>query len=191
VHQSSAIAKEEPQPGSFHLGHRPGLDGLRGVAILLVVLVHLDILEAQFGVIGVDIFFVLSGFLITSILIAEWDQSKDISLKSFYWRRALRLLPALLALVIVCVTYTCLTSPWKKVGQTLGYALQALFYLTNWAMISNLGERANHFFNHTWSLSIEEQFYFIWPVILFCLLRKIKSRTSLCRVVFKAGHFCS
>ncbi len=179
MHPAPNIAGKESQPGSFQLGHRPSLDGFRGVAILLVVLIHLDILDAQWGFIGVDIFFVLSGFLITSILIAEYDQSLDISLKSFYWRRALRLLPALMTVLLVFVAYTGLTSPWKKTLQTLVYALQALFYWTNWAMVFNLGERANHFFNHTWSLSIEEQFYFIWPVILFFLLRKLKSRTSL------------
>src|SRR5882672_11373816 len=100
MHQASNLTRDEPRPQGFQLGHRPSLDGVRGVAILLVVLVHLDILPAQFGFIGVDIFFVLSGFLITSILIAEWEQSKDISLKSFYWRRALRLLPALVAVII-------------------------------------------------------------------------------------------
>jgi peptidoglycan/LPS O-acetylase OafA/YrhL len=179
VHQASNITKDAPRPQDFHLGHRPSLDGVRGVAILLVVLVHLDILQAQFGFIGVDIFFVLSGFLITSILIAEWEQSKDISMQSFYWRRALRLLPALVAMIIVFILYLSLSSPWKIVARNLVYALRASFYCTNWAMISNLGERSNHLFNHTWSLSIEEQFYFIWPAILFILLPRTKSRTSL------------
>jgi peptidoglycan/LPS O-acetylase OafA/YrhL len=157
------------------------------VAILLVVLAHLEIIQVQFAIIGVDIFFVLSGFLITSLLIAEWDQSKDISLKSFYWRRALRLLPALIAMLTVCIIYICLTSPWKIVVKNLVYALRALFYCTNWALISHLGERSNHLLSHTWSLSIEEQFYFIWPAILFFLLRKVKSMTSLLWFVLLAA----
>jgi peptidoglycan/LPS O-acetylase OafA/YrhL len=187
VHPSSRIAGEGSRPGSFHLGYRPSLDGVRGVAILLVLLVHLDVIQAQFGFIGVDVFFVLSGFLITSILLAEYDQSRDISLASFFWRRALRLLPALVTVLIVCVTFTCLTSPWKKAVSTMFYALQALFYFTNWGMVFNLGERANHYFNHTWSLSIEEQFYFIWPVVLLFLLGRIKSRTSLLWFVLLAA----
>ena len=178
---------DEPRPACFRLGHRPGLDGIRGVAILLVVLAHLEIIQVQFAIIGVDIFFVLSGFLITSLLIAEWDQSKDISLKSFYWRRALRLLPALIAMLTVCIIYICLTSPWKIVVKNLVYALRALFYCTNWALISHLGERSNHLLSHTWSLSIEEQFYFIWPAILFFLLRKVKSMTSLLWFVLLAA----
>jgi peptidoglycan/LPS O-acetylase OafA/YrhL len=181
------INTDMTRPESFHLGYRPGLDGLRGVAILLVLLAHLDILRDQFGVTGVDIFFVLSGFLITSLLIAEWNQSKDISLKSFYCRRALRLLPALIAMLIVCIIYIYLTSPWKIVAKNLVYALRALFYCTNWALVFHLGERSNHLFGHTWSLSIEEQFYIIWPAILFFLLRITKSKTSLLWFVLLAA----
>ena len=177
------------RPERFHLGYRPALDGLRGVAILLVLLDHLDILRDQYGCIGVDIFFVLSGFLITSLLIAEWNQSKDISLKSFYWRRALRLLPALIAMLIVCIIFICLTSPWKIVVKNLVYALRTLFYCTNWALIFHLGERSNHLFGHTWSLSIEEQFYIIWPAILFFCCRIIKSKTSLLWFVLLAALF--
>ncbi len=172
------VAREESPHEPFQLGYHPALDGIRGVAISLVLLVHLGILPAQCGFIGVDLFFVLSGFLITALLIAEFEQFHAISLTRFYWRRALRLLPALLVMLSAGMLYLSLTSSWKIVGRNLVYALRALFYGTNWAMIFNLGERANHLFNHTWSLSIEEQFYFLWPAILLLMLRRIKAGTS-------------
>jgi peptidoglycan/LPS O-acetylase OafA/YrhL len=166
------------KPPGFHLGYRPSLDGIRGVAILLVLLSHLCPGHDQFGFVGVDIFFVLSGFLITCILIAEWDQTAKISLKNFYWRRALRLLPALIVMLLVFLAYSWWAISLKALIKNLGYALEALFYFTNWALISNLGQRSNHLFMHTWSLSIEEQFYLIWPITLIFLLRMTRSRTS-------------
>jgi peptidoglycan/LPS O-acetylase OafA/YrhL len=176
--QNSSVGREQ-RGETFHLGYQPALDGFRGVAILLVVLDHLGFLGAQAGFVGVDIFFVLSGFLITSLLIAEWQQFQTISFKSFYWRRALRLLPALITMLTVFLIYLCFVSPLKMVVQNLRYALEALFYFTNWATIMTLGERANHLFNHTWSLSIEEQFYLIWPAVLFFSLRFTRTKTSL------------
>src|SRR5882724_5441391 len=87
-------------PERFHLGYRRSLDGLRGVAILMVVIEHLDMVRPMFGFVAVDMFFVLSGFLITCLLIQEWRQTGGISLRAFYARRALRLLPALIAMFI-------------------------------------------------------------------------------------------
>jgi peptidoglycan/LPS O-acetylase OafA/YrhL len=187
VHHPRNVASADLPPERFHLGHRPALDGVRGVAIVLVLLVHLGIIQPQFAFIGVDIFFVLSGFLITALLMAEWEISQDLSLKRFYCRRALRLLPGLMAMLVVCLLYLSLTSPWKVVGRNLVYALRALFYGTNWAMISHLGERSNHLFNHTWSLSIEEQFYFLWPAMILVALRATRSRTSLLWLVLLAA----
>jgi len=162
---------------SFHLGHHRSLDGLRGVAILLVLIVHGEILlTSSYGFIGVNTFFVLSGFLITCLLIQEYDKSNDISLRYFYIRRALRLLPALITMLLVFVAVAFLSDPRKKAFQELYEALRALFYFTNWAQIFSIGQTSS--LAHTWSLSIEEQFYFIWPVLLLFLLRK-NSRNSL------------
>src|SRR5450755_3095918 len=92
-------------PG-FHLGYRPELDGLRGLSILLVFVHHLSGNALPGGFLGVDIFFVLSGFLITSLLVQEWDRHGAISLKRFYIRRALRLMPAVLVMLLVSVAFS-------------------------------------------------------------------------------------
>src|ERR1043166_2277517 len=100
---SDLLASETAAP--FRLGYRPALDGLRGIAIIAVLAVHTNhifgwsILKG--GNVGVDVFFVLSGFLITALLIEEWHGSGEISLKGFYWRRVLRLVPALLVLLAI------------------------------------------------------------------------------------------
>jgi peptidoglycan/LPS O-acetylase OafA/YrhL len=134
---------------------------------------------------GVDIFFVLSGFLITSLLIEEWDLFHSISLRSFYIRRALRLLPALVILIIVIVSFHWLASPKASAIQTTVDGLIALFYSTNWAVVLGFRQLV-HTFGHTWTLSIEEQFYLTWPVILVFLLRRGVSRASIVRFLILA-----
>jgi peptidoglycan/LPS O-acetylase OafA/YrhL len=170
---------------SFHLGYHRSLDGLRGVAILLVLITHGGILsESGYGFVGVNTFFVLSGFLITCLLILEYEKSNDISLRLFYIRRGLRLLPALITMLLVFVTVAFLSDPRKKAFQEMYEALRALFYFTNWAQIFSIGQTNS--LAHTWSLSIEEQFYFIWPVLLLFLLRKNSRNSLLCWVLLGA-----
>jgi len=172
----------------FHLGYHRSLDGLRGVAILLVLFFHGGILlTGGAGFIGVDTFFVLSGFLITSLLIMEYDESNDISLRHFYLRRALRLLPALLTMLLVFVTIAFLSEPRRDVIQEVYGALQALFYFTNWAIMFSIGTTSA--FGHTWSLSLEEQFYLVWPLLLLFFLRKSDRKSLLCWVLL--GMFLS
>ena len=130
------------------------------------------------GPIGVDVFFVLSGFLITCLLLEEWDQFQTIRLRAFYARRALRLLPALLALLMAVVTFYRLLEPRTAARRTTVDALIALFYSTNWAFVFGVRQPV-HVLTHTWSLSIEEQFYLTWPAILILLLRRCRSRQSL------------
>src|SRR6516225_3963556 len=100
-------------PAAFHLGYRPWLDGLRGVAILLVLAYHLGLLTA--GFLGVDVFFVLSGFLITGLLVEEWQRRGSISFKHFYLRRALRLLPPYFTLLLACYLCVLLFRPAEEV----------------------------------------------------------------------------
>jgi peptidoglycan/LPS O-acetylase OafA/YrhL len=168
----------------FHLGYRPCLDGLRGVAILFVLLGHGEILGVGFGFVAVNTFFVLSGFLITCLLVAEWDQSGRLNLRHFYLRRALRLLPALAAMLLAFVVFAFLAYPHPRAIRELHEALYAFFYCTNWAHFLDI--KMDGSLGHTWSLSIEEQFYFIWPVLLLFLLRKNSRPSVLCWIFFGA-----
>ena len=136
------------------------LDGLRGVAVLLVFVSHAKVPGfALAGGVGVTIFFTLSGFLITSLLLGEMGRTGSVSLRSFYMRRALRLLPA----VVVFVSMSVLMRT-----ATLTDAAWVMAYAGNWARIGHQGLGALH---HTWSLAIEEQFYLVWPVIFLLLAR--------------------
>lgn len=155
-----------------------GLDGIRGIGMVVVCLCHLGMLGADFGHIAVDAFFVLSGFLITWLLVTEWNNSGTINFKDFYYRRALRLLPTLFVMLACFAVYTCLANPPGRIAKDFRYIFEALFYWTNWGQILGLGERLN-FLAQTWSLSIEEQFYLLWPPILFLFLRRTDSKSSL------------
>jgi len=167
----------------FHLGYRPALDGLRGVAILAVMATHARAIGWA-GDIGVDIFFVLSGFLITSLLIEEWGRFSSISLRRFYARRALRLLPALMVMLAVIVLWHCLTNS-QIAPRTALDGLIALFYSSNWMFALGFRQPV-HVFAHTWTLSIEEQFYLWWPLVLILMLRRCRTRASLIHWVILA-----
>ncbi len=157
----------------FRLGYRPALDGLRGIAILCVLAFHTHhLLGWSFlngGNGGVDIFFVLSGFLITTLLVAEWEETGGISFKSFYWRRALRLVPALTLLLVALYFLSDLLLSPVDANQTRRAMPVAFVYASDLALA---------FFNihlgalqHTWSLAIEEHFYLIWPLLLVAGLK--------------------
>ena len=162
----------------FKLSYVPELDGLRGLAIIIVILFHANVSFFSGGFIGVDIFFVLSGFLITSLLIQEFDSTGTIKLNYFYMRRALRLGPALLLLLITFCILSFLLLNEEKATRNLIDALISLVYLSNWARAFNF--HPPDFLGHTWSLSIEEQFYILWPIILLLLLRaKKKNRLHI------------
>src|SRR5262245_60440887 len=129
------------------------------------------------GFIGVDVFFVLSGYLITALLVVEWEQDGRISLPHFYARRALRLLPALSLLLLAYLAVGWwLTKGWQALLVNAGIVL---FYAANWARA--LG-RDLPILGHTWSLSIEEQFYLLWPPIVVVLLRLGLTRRGLAAV---------
>ncbi len=152
----------------FRLGYRPALDGMRGVAVLVVVGLHMYVPFLAGGYLGVDIFFVLSGFLITSLLLEEWRRSGRISFRDFYLRRALRLLPALFAFLLILQAYILLRMRGDEFWQMEKASLAVLAYFGNWAKAYGVDLRA---LNHMWSLAVEEQFYFVWPVIFLLLLR--------------------
>lgn len=148
------------------LKRAPGLTGLRAAAVLLVMVYHLG-LPIFGGFIGVNIFFVLSGFLITHLLLDERFTLGRIAFGNFYARRALRLYPALLALVLVVTLYSALIPNALRAAQSISATPSVVLYFSNWmrafpAEVNSLG-----LYEHTWSLSIEEQFYLVWPLILW------------------------
>jgi peptidoglycan/LPS O-acetylase OafA/YrhL len=144
------------------------LDGLRGIAVLLVILMHTGILLN--GYVGVDLFFGLSGFLITTLLYEEWERTGTISFARFYERRARRLLPALLMLLVGLAVVDVVCYP--LVGWSLGKkTLTTLLFVNNW--VAGLGNsKALGALTPTWSLAQEEQFYLLWPLVLALMLRK-------------------
>ncbi|ODA91178.1 hypothetical protein ATY41_00270 [Leifsonia xyli subsp. xyli] len=150
-----------------------GLDGLRAIAVTTVLIYHLFPGVLPGGFLGVDIFFVISGFLITSLLVRERSATGRIDLKRFWTRRARRLVPAMVLLVLVCSTAALALGGDVLVGlprQILG----ATTFSTNWLSIaadsSYFAQGAPELFRNLWSLAVEEQFYLVWPLILLALV---------------------
>jgi peptidoglycan/LPS O-acetylase OafA/YrhL len=154
--------------------HVPALDGLRGVAIISVIAHHQLIpLSLTGGFLGVDLFFVLSGCLITSLLIAEFAKRNAISFRNFYMRRVLRLGPALTLYLFACLIVTYYLHP-EELSREIKLIGIALAYSTNWRLAFGW-DPSMDFTAIIWSLSIEEQFYVIWPLLLFvCLTVKLR-----------------
>jgi peptidoglycan/LPS O-acetylase OafA/YrhL len=149
----------------------PALDGIRGIALLLVFFCHTRPQAFPGGHLGVDMFFVLSGFLITSILLRESNCTGSISIRRFYIRRALRLLPALIGMVTAVLIYTAIFQP-EKLAMALADSARVALYVYNWTMSSDwqhIVELHQIMFTHLWSLSVEEQFYLVWPWLLLGL----------------------
>ncbi len=166
------------------LPHLPSLDGLRAFAVLLTSLVHLLPGVLPGGFVGVDVFFVLSGFLITTILLGEQSAEGRIRVSRFYLRRARRLLPAVIALLMVFTAVVLLSSPGRH--ELLVAAIVdagVLSYVINWAGV--LGHDVPWQTDHLWSLSVEEQFYLLWPLALIALLKVASRRTIM--IVTLAG----
>lgn len=159
----------------------PALDGLRAVAILLVIAIHCRVPGFQAGYVGVDLFFVLSGYLITRILVAEHQAAGEISLRRFYWHRALRLYPALLLYLSAYLLFA--SSRWPSYPHARD-ALVAAVYMTDYAHpFLHWGK----YLSHTWSLGVEEKFYLLWPAMLIYCLRRFNLRQLSTGVLVAAG----
>ncbi|MGH8985153.1 MAG: acyltransferase family protein, partial [Acidimicrobiia bacterium] len=161
--------------------YQPALDGLRAVAVGSVVAYHLGLGWAGGGFLGVDTFFVLSGYLITSLLLIEWAATGTIDFAAFWVRRARRLLPALLLVLAAIAIYAALTVPADELSKLRGDGLATLFYGANWRLIFSGESYFDLFsqaspFRHAWSLAIEEQFYIVWPLVTFACLRVARGR---------------
>jgi peptidoglycan/LPS O-acetylase OafA/YrhL len=165
----------KPVANAPHISYRPGLDGLRALAVLGVFVYHARIDWLPGGFLGVDLFFVLSGYLITSLLLVEWEARNRIDLRRFWLRRARRLLPALVVVVLAALILSAIFAR-NDLAHTRSDAISSLLYYTNWHLIL-----ANHSYfvrmgspsllQHLWSLAVEEQFYLIWPLVLVpCLV---------------------
>jgi len=161
----------DPRP--WLLGRRPALDGVRGLAILLVMAAHFGAPHVKAGgVTGVTLFFVLSGFLITSIIAEEKRDNGRVDVRAFYRRRALRLLPALFLLLAYTI-FTAEMFPRLGIrvyggGEVRQLIVATVFYVANWFRVAGNSLGGMH---HTWSLAIEEQFYLIWPALLLLMAR--------------------
>ena len=144
-----------------HLGYRPALDGLRAVAVIAVMLYHGGVSWAAGGFLGVDVFFVLSGFLITSLLVKEWRRTGRVDVIAFWLRRARRLLPAMILVLVAVAGFFFVTSQQQPLLR--GDALATLAYVSNWwFMVSDQSYFAQFIepspLRHTWSLALAQQF---------------------------------
>jgi peptidoglycan/LPS O-acetylase OafA/YrhL len=157
------------------LGYIPALDGLRAVAVIAVLLYHADVPWWKGGFLGVDVFFVISGYLITCLLLADYVNHGRIGLGRFWYRRARRLFPALFVMLAVVSVYAALFLP-DVLAQLRGEVAAALFYVENWFLVFrdlSYFQAAGRppLLQHVWSLAVEEQFYLLWPLILFAALK--------------------
>jgi len=167
-------------PGETRLRYVPGLDGLRAISIIGIMANHNGLGWASGGFISVNVFFVLSGFLITSLILKEWLRSGTIRLRTFWARRARRLLPALFVLLVGIAFYAWLIAPADTRSALRGDALSTLFYVGNWHQIiagqSYFAQTATPSpLLHTWTLAIEEQFYLVWPLVVLGVLKLFRS----------------
>jgi peptidoglycan/LPS O-acetylase OafA/YrhL len=177
-HPTTVMQMQSPTelPGRSGLAYLPGLTGIRAFAVLAVVVYHSGLSWLPGGFYGVDTFFTLSGFLIASLLLAEWNATGSVSLSSFWARRARRLLPGLFVMMAAVGAATALWPAVLASPHERSDALATLFYVANWHFIA---EHSNYFvataqpspFLHTWSLAIEEQFYILWPLLVLFVFR--------------------
>ena len=185
-----------PRPVSATATYLPGLDGVRALAVIAVLGYHLEVPFLRGGLLGVGMFFTLSGFLITFILLREWDDHGRIDLKRFWLRRARRLLPAVILLLLVVLAATVLVAP-DDLGDRLVESLAAMFYVSNWATIASDSSYFVAFagpgpLDHLWSLAVEEQFYLVWPLLFVGLLTPLRrhiGRVALITLGLAAASF--
>ena len=158
----------------------PGLDGLRALAVTAVIVYHADSRWLGGGFLGVEVFFVISGYLITLLLIAERERTGTVTLSNFWMRRARRLLPALWMLLVLLAVY-CAFFDRPRLGMLRGDSIAGLLYGSNWFQVWSGSSYTSSFafapLRHLWSLAVEEQFYIVWPVVMYVLLRRLRRST--------------
>jgi peptidoglycan/LPS O-acetylase OafA/YrhL len=178
--------------GQGGIRYQPALDGLRAFAVAAVIAYHFGAGWASGGFLGVDAFFVLSGYLITSLLLTEWGRSGRVSLPAFWARRARRLLPALLVVLGAVAVYAAVLAPASQLDTLRSDGISSLFYFANWHFVLS-GQSYFDLFSlpspmrHLWSLAIEEQFYLVWPLIVLVCLRVGRGSRKVLAGVCVAG----
>ncbi len=177
------------------LPYLPALDGIRGLSVAAVLAFHGGLGWASGGLLGVSTFFTLSGFLITSLLLGEWQETGKIRLAAFWTRRFRRLMPAALLTLTGVALYGALAADPQQLWRLRGDGLASLFYFANWKFLFE-GQAYEELFGrpspvqHFWSLSIEEQFYFVFPLLFFALVRGLggsRARLAGALAAFAAG----
>jgi peptidoglycan/LPS O-acetylase OafA/YrhL len=153
----------------------PALDGLRALSVFAVIAYHADLTSVRGGFLGVEVFFVVSGYLITALLLLEGGDTGTISLRQFWWRRARRLLPALFAVLVATLLAALWLAP-EDLEQTRSDSLAALLYASNWWQVLHhhsyfMAVQRPPLLLHLWSLAVEEQFYLFWPLVIALLGR--------------------
>src|SRR5258708_429132 len=159
-----------PKPVGEGQKYLPGLDGLRALAVAVVIAYHLGLGWAGGGLLGVGVFFTLSGYLITDILLSQWRKHGRLDLKDFWIRRARRLLPALFVVLAVVAPWVAIAYP-SQVPAEPRRTVAAALYVSNWWFIAQNGSYFARFgppspVSHLWSLAVEEQFYLLWPWVV-------------------------
>ncbi len=191
---AGSATKSAHSNAGARLSYLPGLDGLRALAVGAVLLYHAGMPWMPGGFLGVELFFVLSGYLITSLLLGEWVAEGRIDLGAFWLRRARRLLPALFLLLAVTLVFAIFFMP-DEVAGLRGDTLAASTYVTNWYLAFN---QQSYFelvgrpslLQHLWSLAVEEQFYLLWPLLFIGGMRLLRTRQSM-RIATLAGAVAS
>lgn len=166
--------------------YMPGLDGVRAVAVIAIIIYHLNPQWLSGGFLGVDTFFVISGYLITSLLLTEYHNTGKIKLMSFWLRRVKRLIPAVLFLVMGVIVLSLIFMP-TEIQKVRADSIAAIFYVSNWWYIMQNVDYFEQFavqpLKHLWSLAIEEQFYLVFPIVLLSLFSFIRRLKSI-RIIF-------
>ncbi|WP_317891280.1 acyltransferase family protein [Paenibacillus oceani] len=174
------MIKEQGEGKSRYM---PGLDGLRALSVLAVIAYHMNVSWAPGGLLGVAVFFTLSGYLITDQLVAQWQTTKRIDFAGFWMRRIRRLMPAMFVMLAVVGAWLLLFDR-GRLASLQGDFVSVALYFNNWWLIFHQVSYFESFgppspLGHLWSIAIEEQFYLIWPILLLVLLRVTKQRGKL------------
>lgn len=189
---SSAMKGSRSAEHSF----RPDIEGMRGVAVLLVVLFHCRVPGFQGGFIGVDVFFGLSGYLITGLIVKEIERTGKLSFRNFYARRVRRLLPASGFVVVSTLLLGWFVYSPLELASYAKWGAYTSIYASNFMFMR---DAANYFardsalnpYLHTWSLAVEEQFYLFWPVLIVLAMTRLKSRRRLALILGGCALFLS